>query len=111
MSAILNAFKVKTADLEPVFASWPDAPIFKGNSKKDLPIEDWLDQIKDGCVARKLPEECWHKVAQHYMGKYAQARFDEFKRVLYNMNGGKYRWTWKKFCTAMTNMGCTWSSP
>ena len=33
-------------------------------------------------------------------------RFDEVKQVVCKVNGGKYRWTWKKFKVAMMNMGC-----
>lgn len=72
---MLNAFKIKPYDLEPVFASWTDGPIFKGNPKKDMPVDEWLDQIKAGCVERKIPEEYWYKVAQHFMGPKAKARY------------------------------------
>lgn len=33
-------------------------------------------------------------------------RLDELKQVIVKVHGGKYRWTWKKFKVAMTNMGC-----
>jgi hypothetical protein len=72
---MLDAFKIKQYDLEPVFATWTDAPIFKGNHKKDLPVDEWLDQIKAGCEERDVPEEYWYKVAQHFMGKKAKARY------------------------------------
>lgn len=72
---MLNAFKIKPYDLEPVFASWTDGPIFKGNPKKDMPVDEWLDQIKAGCVERKIPDEYWYKVAQHFMGPKAKARY------------------------------------
>lgn len=71
---MLDAFKLKPYDLEPVFATWTDGPIFKGNPKKDLPVDEWLDQIKAGCEKRNIPEEYWYKVAQHFMGKKAKAR-------------------------------------
>ncbi|KDQ52358.1 hypothetical protein JAAARDRAFT_40245 [Jaapia argillacea MUCL 33604] len=103
--SVLSAFKLKEFDLEPVYASWESPPTFNGNPKTDLPVETWLDQIKAGCVEHKVPEEYWHKVAQHYMGPKAIARLEEFKRVLYQMNGGSYRWSWKKFRLAMTSMG------
>ncbi|OSD03854.1 hypothetical protein PYCCODRAFT_1365242 [Trametes coccinea BRFM310] len=102
---MLNAFKIKPFDLEPVFAEWQNPPRFIGNPKKDPPVNDWLKQIKAGCIERKVPREYWHKVAQHYMGGKAKARFDEVKLVMKNMHGGKYRWTWKNFKVAMRNMG------
>ncbi|KII90184.1 hypothetical protein PLICRDRAFT_174961 [Plicaturopsis crispa FD-325 SS-3] len=102
---MLNAFKIKPFDLEPVFESWSNPPVFVGNPKKDPSVDAWLESIKAGCVERKVPEEYWHKVAQHYMGEKAKARLDELKVVLAKMNGGKYRWSWKKFNVAMHNMG------
>jgi len=103
-SKVLDAFKIKAFDLEPIYASWADAPRFSGNSKKDPPVEGWMEQIKAGCIERKVPEEYWHKVAQHYMGEAAKARLDEVKKVMSQVQGGKYRWTWKKFKVAMTSM-------
>lgn len=103
---MLNAFKIKPFELEPIYAEWKDAPRFVGNPKKDVPVDDWLAQIKAGCVERKIPREYWHKVAQHYMADKAKSRFDELKLVMKNMHGGKYRWTWKNFKIAMRNMGC-----
>ncbi|KAI0742456.1 hypothetical protein C8Q80DRAFT_1108841 [Daedaleopsis nitida] len=102
---MLNAFKIKPFDLEPIYAQWTDAPRFVGNPKKDLPVDDWLKQIKAGCVERKVPREYWHKLAQHYLAGQAKTRFDELKLVMKNMHGGKYRWTWKNFKIAMRNMG------
>ncbi|KZT25074.1 hypothetical protein NEOLEDRAFT_1156536 [Neolentinus lepideus HHB14362 ss-1] len=102
---MLDVFKIKPFDLESVFASWTDAPIFNGDPKKDKPVDAWLDQIKEGCIERKVPEEYWYEVAQHYLGPAAKARLDAFKKVLYQMNGGSHRWTWKQFRAAMTNMG------
>ncbi|OJT11099.1 hypothetical protein TRAPUB_12383 [Trametes pubescens] len=102
---MLNAFKIKTYDLEPVYAEWTNPPRFLGNPKKDPPVEDWLAQIKAGCLERNIPREYWHKVAQHYLADKAKARFDELKLVMKNMHGGKYRWTWKNFKIAMRNMG------
>ena len=104
---MLDAFKIKEFDLNPIFESWAHPPMFYGESKKDMPVGDWLDKIKAGCVERKVPEEYWHKVAQHYMGPKAKARLVELKNVLTQIHGGKYRWSWKKFTIAMKNMGCT----
>jgi hypothetical protein len=53
-SKVLDAFKFKPFDLEPVYASWKDAPVFTGNSKKDPPVEAWMEQIKTGCIDRKV---------------------------------------------------------
>ncbi|GLB44553.1 hypothetical protein LshimejAT787_1701800 [Lyophyllum shimeji] len=102
---MLEAFKLKPYDLEPVFASWTDGPIFKGNPKKDMPVEEWLDKIEAGCKDRKIPEEYWYKVAQHFLGPKAKARLDELKAVIVQVHGGKYRWSWKKFRVAMQSMG------
>jgi len=103
-SKMLDAFKLKPFDLESIYESWTDAPVFTGNSKKDPPVEAWMEKIKEGCIERKVPEECWHKVAQHYMGDLAKARLDEVKKVMTQVQGGKYRWTWKKYKVAMTSM-------
>lgn len=71
---MLDAFKIKPYDLEPVFTTWTDGPKFNGNPKKDMPVDEWLDKIKAGCEERKIPEEYWYKVAQHFMGPKAKAR-------------------------------------
>ncbi|KAG2337804.1 hypothetical protein BDR05DRAFT_969825 [Suillus weaverae] len=102
---MLEAFKIKEFNLEPIYESWENPPRFYGESKKDMPVDDFLHQIKAGCAERKVPEEYWHKVAQHYMGDKAKARLQELKSVMAKVNGGKYRWSWKKFMIAMRNMG------
>lgn len=102
---MLDAFKIKEFDLNPVFESWQNPPRFYGDPKRDISVDDWLDSIKAGCIERKVPEECWHKVAQHYLGDKAKARLTELKNVMAQVNGGKYRWSWKKFRIAMKNMG------
>lgn len=71
---MLNAFKIKEFDLAPIYAEWKDGPIFTGNPK-DISVEDWLEKIKEGCVQRGVPEEYWYKVAQHFMGPKAKARY------------------------------------
>lgn len=71
---MLDAFKLKPFDLDPIYASWPNAPRFIGNPKKDPPVDDWLQQIKEGCSERNVPKEYWHKVGQYYMGDKAKAR-------------------------------------
>ena len=53
-SKVLDAFKLKAFDLEPIYASWKDAPIFTGNSKKDPSVDAWMEQIKAGCIERKV---------------------------------------------------------
>lgn len=125
---MLDAFKIKPFDLEPIYAEWTKGPVFSGNPKKDLPVDEWLDQIKAGCIERGVPEEYWYKVAQHFMGPKAKARWvtlcssfnfevanvwgsdrlDQLKQIIVKVHGGKYRWTWKKFRVAMQNMGCEW---
>ncbi|KXN90415.1 hypothetical protein AN958_04284 [Leucoagaricus sp. SymC.cos] len=102
---MLGAFRIKPFDLEPIYEEWKDGPVFKGNRKKDPPVEEWLEQIKEGCIKRGVPEEYWYKVAQHFMGPKARARLDELKEVIRKVHGGKYRWTWKKFRIALLNMG------
>ena len=74
VNTVMDAFKLKVYDLEPIYISWYDAPKFTGNPKKDLPVDDWLKQIKAGCQQRDVPKDQWHKVAQHYMGDKAKAR-------------------------------------
>lgn len=110
MSIILDKFKVKEVDLEPIFASWTTAPIFNGNPKRDLPVDEWLEQIKAGCKQRSIPRAYWHKVGYHYMGKQAKGRLDELKKVMRNLVGGKFKWNWKTFKVAMRNLGCRSSS-
>ncbi|KAG1853164.1 hypothetical protein DFJ58DRAFT_396825 [Suillus subalutaceus] len=102
---MLDAFKIKDFNLEPIYESWENPPRFHGETTKDMPVDDFLHQIKAGCAERKVPEEYWHKVAQHYMGEKAKARLQELKNVMAKVNGGKYRWSWKKFSIAMRNMG------
>ncbi|KAI5825388.1 hypothetical protein K523DRAFT_251219 [Schizophyllum commune Tattone D] len=102
---MLDAFKLKGFDLEPVYAEWKDGPKFTGDPKRDKPVDEWLEEIKAGCKARGVPKECWHKVGQHFMGDKARARLDELKAVMAKVNGGSYRWTWEKFKIAMRNMG------
>lgn len=70
---MLNAFKIKDFDLQPIFEQWKDGPVFNG-TKKDMPVEEWLEKIREGCVERGVPEEYWYKVAQHFMGPKARAR-------------------------------------
>lgn len=111
MSAIIDAFKIKPFDLEPVYEAWTLPPMFTGVAKKDPSVDDWLASIKVGCLEHKVPKECWHKVAQHYMGPTAKARFEEIKLVMGKVHGGSYRWNWKRFKVAMKNMGCTFASP
>jgi len=103
MSQIMDMFK-KSYDLEGLYTEWTDAPMFYGDSKKDLPVQAWMEKIKSGCLDRKVPEQCWHKVAQHYMGPMATSRFEEVKKVMAQVQGSKYKWDWKKFKVAMTSM-------
>lgn len=102
---MLDAFKLKEFDLDPVLKSWKNPPRFLGNPKKDPSVDTWLDQVKEGCVERKIPKDYWHKVGQHFLGDKAKKRMEELKEVLRNLHGGNYRWDWKKFKTAMRNMG------
>jgi len=44
--------------------------------------------------------------SEHYMGDLAKARLEEVKKVMAEVQGGKYRWTWKKYKVAMTSMSC-----
>ncbi|KAI0669038.1 hypothetical protein C8Q78DRAFT_978744 [Trametes maxima] len=102
---MLSAFKLKPYDLEPVLTEWTNPPRFVGNTKKDPPVDEWLKQVKEGCIERKVPREYRHKVAQRFLSGKAKERFDDLKSVMKNMHGGKYRWTWKSFKIAMRNMG------
>jgi len=105
MSAIIDAFKIKQFDLEPIYVSWTSPPTFTGIAKKDPAVDIWLDEIKAGCIERKVPKEYWHKVAQHNLGPLAKERVNELKLVMSKVHGGKYRWNWKRFKVAMNNMG------
>ncbi|KAJ7456504.1 hypothetical protein FB451DRAFT_1047871 [Mycena latifolia] len=101
---MLEAFKIKPFDLEPVYAAWPAGPRFLGDPKKDPPVDEWLQEIKGGCIERNVPQEYWHTCAQHFMGDQAKARLVELKKVMAQVHGGRYRWNWKKFKVAMRNM-------
>ena len=79
----------------------------KDHRSAEQAVDEWLAQIKDGCVARRVPKEYWHKVAQHFLGAASRARFDELKAVMRTLHGGRYAWNWKRFKVAMRNMGCT----
>ncbi|KAJ7151541.1 hypothetical protein C8R46DRAFT_487057 [Mycena filopes] len=100
---MLDAFKIKPFDLEPVYAAWA-APRFLGDPQKDPPVDDWIQAIKSGCIEHKVPKEYWHTCAQHFMGDKAKARLIELKKVMAQVHGGRYRWNWKKFKVAMRNM-------
>ncbi|THH28144.1 hypothetical protein EUX98_g6042 [Antrodiella citrinella] len=102
---MLETFKIGPFDYQSVYDSWPDAPLFTGKVKKDLAVDVWLSAIKEGCKKRKVPKGVWHRVAQHYLRGRALARFEDLKKVMRNMHGGRYSWSWKKFKIAMSNMG------
>ncbi len=101
---MFDSLKIKAYDLEPVYVSWPDAPVFSGSGAVD-PAE-WLEQIKAGCKERKVPKEYWHRVARHYMGPKPRERLDELGKVMAQMTGNKAHWDWKKFKIAVQNLGC-----
>ncbi|KAJ6626913.1 hypothetical protein B0H10DRAFT_1997165 [Mycena sp. CBHHK59/15] len=101
---MLDAFRIKPFDLEPVYTSWTPGPRFLGDPKKDPPVDDWLSEIKTGCTERNVPKEYWHTCGQHFMGGQAKARLTELKKVMAQVHGGNYRWNWKKFKVAMRNM-------
>ncbi|KAJ7480147.1 hypothetical protein B0H11DRAFT_1916273 [Mycena galericulata] len=101
---MLEAFKIKPFDLEPVYAAWTTGPRFLGDPKKDPPVDDWLKEIKEGCQKHNVPQEYWHTCAQHFMGDKAKTRLSELKKVMAQVHGGRYRWNWKKFKVAMRNM-------
>jgi len=75
MSAIVDAFTLKPYDLESVYGSWLAPPRFNGDPKKDMLVDEWLKQIKTGCLEKKVPKEFWHKVGIHYMGGKAKTRY------------------------------------
>ncbi|KAJ6519333.1 hypothetical protein C8R45DRAFT_809017 [Mycena sanguinolenta] len=101
---MLDAFKIKPFDLEPVYAAWTPGPRFLGDPKKDSSVDDWLEEVKKGCTNHNVPKEYWHTCAQHFMGDQAKARLAELKKVMAQVHGGQYRWNWKKFKVAMRNM-------
>ncbi|KAH8108356.1 hypothetical protein DFH11DRAFT_1691535 [Phellopilus nigrolimitatus] len=104
---MLDALKFKPYDLDALYASWPDAPVFNGKAKDD-PVA-WLEAIKAGCKERKVPKDCWYRVGRHYMGSKPRERLDELGKVMMQMTGNKHVWNWKKFKIAVQNIG--WSSP
>ncbi|KAK0213330.1 hypothetical protein DFS33DRAFT_1394665 [Desarmillaria ectypa] len=101
--SVLDAFKLRSYDLEPVYAAWENPPMFYGDGRNES-VDDWLKKVKDGCQERNVPKEYWHKVAQKYMGEKAKARLDELKVVMHKVHGGNYRWNWQKFKIAMRNL-------
>ncbi|KAL5479074.1 hypothetical protein ACEPAI_2362 [Sanghuangporus weigelae] len=106
-NTMLDAFRVKSFDLDALYASWEKPPIFQGKPKED-PVA-WLEAIKAGCKERKVPKDYWYRVGRHYMGKKPRERLDELGRVMQQMTGNKHVWNWKKFKIAVQNIG--WSSP
>ncbi len=104
---MFSTFTGKPFDIDTLCASWPNAPRFEGNFKKDPKIEDWLKDMETGCIERKVPKKHWHAVAQRYMGKRACDRLYEVKKVMMELSRGVYVWNWKKFAVAMKNMNCT----
>lgn len=100
----------KPYDLEALYEAWKDAPVFDGKSPKPekgrFDIDTWLDKIEEGCSSRKVPKDLWHKVAQHYLGKNACSRFLEVEKVLTNLHGGRFTWTWKTFRKALASIRC-----
>ncbi|KZV71757.1 hypothetical protein PENSPDRAFT_684383 [Peniophora sp. CONT] len=105
--AILDAFKLDEFNLKPILEIWDaqNPPRFYGKTDVDPPVDIWLDAIKAGCLERGVPEGYWHKVGQHYLGPRARERYNELKRVMRTMHGGKYRFDWKRFKVAMRSMG------
>lgn len=101
--SVLDAFKLKPYDLEPVYAAWENPPMFYGDGRNES-VDDWLKKVKNGCQERNVPKECWHRVAQKYMGEKAKTRLDELKVVMRKVHGGNYRWNWEKFKIAMRNL-------
>jgi hypothetical protein len=106
LPAMTSVFKLQEFDLDPVLADWENPPCFEGVPKKDPPIDDWLQDVQDGCEARGIPRDYWPKVGQRFLGPRAQQRFEELKSVLRQMHGGRYRFDWKRFKVAIRNMGC-----
>ncbi|KAI5118712.1 hypothetical protein M0805_004512 [Coniferiporia weirii] len=104
---MLEALRIKPYDLDGLYASWTDAPVFNGKAKDD-PVA-WLDAIKAGCKERKVPKDYWYRVGRHYLGQKPRERLDELGRVMQQMTGNKHVWNWKKFKIAVQNIG--WSSP
>lgn len=101
---MFDALKAKPYDLEAVYASWPNPPIFQGKAKED-PVA-WIAAIKAGCEERRVPKEHWHRVGRHYLGEKPRQRIEELGKVMQKMSGDKYTWSWKKFKIAMQNIGC-----
>lgn len=101
---MLDAFKIKSYDLEPVYVSWPNAPVFQGKPNDD-PVA-WLAEIKAGCKERKVPKEHWFRVARHYLGPKPRERLEQLGKVMQQMSGDKHTWNWKKFKIGMENLGC-----
>ncbi|KAH8102682.1 hypothetical protein BXZ70DRAFT_890392 [Cristinia sonorae] len=102
---VLDVFKIGPYNYQAIYDSWPDAPVFSGKVKKDLAVNVWLAEMKEGCKKRKVPKGLWHRVAQNYLCGRAKRRFEDLKKVMKNMHGGRYYWNWKKFKIAMRNMG------
>ena len=109
MSVLLSVFN-KPFDVETVYTSWHDAPVFRGKPRHDGPVDVWLERIKDGCKERKVPKSMWHLVGEHYLHSKAKKRFNAVQSVMANRYGGKYTWDWKRFKIAMSNMQCEYLS-
>lgn len=107
--AMLDALRIKPFDLHELYTSW-DAdkesppPRFEGK-KNDDPVA-FLNAIKNGCKARKVPKDYWYRVGRHYLGLKPRERLDELGKVMQKMTGQTHVWNWKKFKIAVQNIGC-----
>ncbi|KAJ7275535.1 histidine kinase [Mycena haematopus] len=61
--AMLDAFKIKPFDLEPVYEVWTPSARFLGDPKKDPLVDVWLQEMKNGCIEHNVPKEYWHTYA------------------------------------------------
>lgn len=101
---MLDALRIKPFDLDALYKSWENPPVFQGK-KSDDPVA-WLEAIKAGCKERKVPKDYWYRVGRHYLGPKPRERLDELGTVMQKMTGNKHVWNWKKFKIAVQNIGC-----
>jgi len=122
---MLDAFRMKAFDLQPIYEGWQDGPYFTGNPE-DISVGEWLDKIKEGCIKYGVPEGYWYRVAQHFMGPAAikrpvellfqtsgnltvPHRLEKLKHRNSQIHGREHRWTWKEFLDVL-DMGCMFCS-
>ena len=96
----------KPFDVDAFCSSWKDAPVFCGERKGTLRVQEWLKKIEARCREHKVHERHWHHVGQRYMDPHALEKLAGVEKVMKNVRGTSFKFDWKKFKAAMESMNC-----